>query len=251
MGKEGAEILDILSKYGPLLITIIVGLWARYKFHQQQSFNIKLQEQKAELDKDIKYYEQRLTLLTEHVKFEHGKRNEDFKIWTIKRHEAYADIHEKLLKLYLLLTKLQFFLWGPTEIDIIVSELDIISITEKFGIDNNASSQIAALWRTDENQAKEKLELLLQKDRESKINEVAGIINDKTFQWSLYLPIEMRDILLDLYIKGISNLFNIKDELWRNNETEMNAKLKEAIEKCKIAMNKMVADLSGEIDKIT
>lgn len=234
----------MVLKYSP----IPIGLWGYYAFHKQHSFNKKLQKQKAELDKDIKYYDQRLTLLTEQVKFNHIRRNEDFKLWTIKRHEAYMDMHKYLTRLFYMFGELQLFLWGPVEILTMTSTNDVVNTLEKLDCNQNGINKIVTTWNTDKEQAKEMIELLMQKDLKKKMMEIASIINDKTVLWSLYLPINMRNILLNFYLQVEESFRENDKQLWRTTKNEvLERRIKQLLEECKEIMNKMVTDLSGEL----
>lgn len=97
---------DMILKYGPIIAivislgtAIIGGWWARKKFNKQHEFNKEIAKEKKEYDKELKEYEQRLTVLNERVKSELSRQSEDFKLWTVKRHQAYVELHEAIIEL--------------------------------------------------------------------------------------------------------------------------------------------------------
>lgn len=76
---------DIIQWFGVTLEIILVVI-AVIKFYGKKvienNFNEKLENHKHDLN-----------LITEETKFSYGRMNQDFGLWTVKRHEAYANIH--------------------------------------------------------------------------------------------------------------------------------------------------------------
>lgn len=63
------------------------GIWAWYKFHKQNKFNLMLQEQKNDLDKSLKEYEQQLNNVIEDQKYLNQRKLTDFSLYANKKHE--------------------------------------------------------------------------------------------------------------------------------------------------------------------
>lgn len=258
-------LLNFVVKYG----FIGLGIWTVFKFYKQQSFNKEMKKLEADsaekmlnlktdLEKDIKYYEQRLALLTEQVRCQHDRGTEDFKLWTVKRHQAYAEIHEELVKLFPLICNMSIALQcGYFELDVIHFEEDVIALTKKLKTSLILQTEIIEKWRVDREEANVMLEKLLLINDVRIIGEVSSLIRDKTYRWSLYLPQDRRNDLLNINIPvdiGIDFDMSMLS-LNKLSLDERKKQLCDSIEKliihCRDVMNKMVKDLSGELDKDT
>ena len=90
------DAIDMIVIIVEVLIIVIGGVWAWYKFWQQNKFNLSLQEQKTELDKSLKNHEQQLNRLSEKQKYLNQRKLTDFSLFANKKHERVIDLYEKL-----------------------------------------------------------------------------------------------------------------------------------------------------------
>ena len=162
MDKEVIAVLDGFLKHGTLLITFIVGCWAWYKFNKQREINKELQEQKANLDRGLKQYEQRFSIsfevykgelqkLAEQQRYMNQRRLTDFNLYTTKKHERSIELHEKLFNAR------NKVLWRnnplrqlPTFSD--YNREDMIDFLEKYNITKGRKEELLNRW--EENQRK-------------------------------------------------------------------------------------------------
>lgn len=148
MEKETIDQLDRMLKFGPLLVTVVVGIWVWYKFNKQHVLNTELQDHKAELDKNIKQYEQRLQELTESQKYQNQRRLTDFSLYAAKKHERYIDLYEKLCN------ALNIVIWRNSPLRSLpfftdYNHDDMIEFLDKYNITRARKEELLVLWESD------------------------------------------------------------------------------------------------------
>ena len=169
MDKEVIAVLDGFLKHGTLLITFIVGCWAWYKFNKQREINKELQEQKANLDRGLKQYEQRFSIsfevykgelqkLAEQQRYMNQRRLTDFNLYTTKKHERSIELHEKLFNAR------NKVLWRnnplrqlPTFSD--YNREDMIDFLEKYNITKGRKEELLNRWEENQRDANCKCKL--------------------------------------------------------------------------------------------
>lgn len=130
------------------IVLLIIAGWTWYKFSKQNEINSKLQEQKNELDKNLKNYEQQLNKLIEDQKYLNQRKLTDFSLYANKKHERVIDLYEKLS-----LARNQV-LWRHSPLRRLpaftdYNEDDMLEFLDKFNITRATKDELLQLWKDD------------------------------------------------------------------------------------------------------
>lgn len=199
--KRLMDIITLIMQYGPI---VAVAVWAWYKFNKQHVLNKELQENKAELDKNIKQYEQCLQEVTEKQKYQNQRRLTAFGLYAAKKHERYIDLYERLCQAR------NQVLWRNNPLRLMLTftdynKEDMIEFLDKYNLTRARKEELLALWELNPHEGVRQIHDMMtdQEDFDTRKAVVEAV--KAHLQADLYLP-RMLSNKIDEYTTKLNDL---------------------------------------------
>lgn len=227
---------DIIQWFGVTLEIILVVI-AVIKFYGKKvienNFNEKLENHKHDLN-----------LITEETKFSYGRMNQDFGLWTVKRHEAYANIHATSAEAISRVIKLRGIMSCPDYEHFSEEEIERI-LKDRHFIQSDIDSVIK-VWESDRHFAMKQFNKLDKLYREHQAQLAWGKANNTLIESQLYVSDDTYKMLDALLRDTYFLLTNYRSGYWNEEKGKEEEALASMIpENFKKITVKMRTELSG------
>lgn len=216
-----------------IIVLGIAGIKLYGKNVIENGFKEKLEDHKHDLN-----------LITEETKFNYGRMNQDFGLWTVKRHESYAKLHNatadavsRVMRLRGLVRIPDYEQFSKEEIEQLLKDRNFIQA------DINA---VVSYWDSDRQRAMRQFNKLDKLHREYMAEVACAEAQNALIDSQLYISTEINSMLEELHNKVYSLLIDYRAEYWDEAKGKREEELRQYIpEAWRQATSKMRSELSG------
>jgi len=166
----------------------------------KEKLDEQLEAYKIELQRDIKFHEQKLQVMTEGVKFDFARRQQDFGLYSTKRHEVYLKLHQALAEAQSRVIRLR----GYRELSDYskYSKEEIKKWLDDNGLGQEQKDTVLSRWDSDKTGAVAEVHKLLKLLEEYQASVAIGEANNILIEFQLY----MSDIIVFAVRELVKNL---------------------------------------------
>lgn len=220
-----------------ITVEVALAVWLGIKFYAKKAVEHGFKEK-------IEDHKHDLGLITEATKFNYGRLNQDFGLWTVKRHEAYAKLHAAIANAVSRTMGLRGFMRIPDYQQ--YSEEEIEQLLKDRNFTQADIDSVLLWWDSDRGCALKRLNNLDKLHREYLAEMAYGEAQNALIESQLYTSAEINTKLEELIGKVYKLLVSYRAEYSDEAKRQEEASLREFIpEDWKQITTKMRVELSG------
>ncbi|HWR44207.1 hypothetical protein [Sporomusa sp.] len=220
-----------------ITIEIIAAVWLGIRLYAKKAVEHRFKEKLEDHKHD-------LGLIAEKAKFNYGRMNQDFGLWTVKRHESYAKLHNATAEAISKVMSLRGFARIPNYEQFCKDEIEQL-LKDRNYIQTDIDSVILH-WDSDKKNAMKQFAKLDKLYREHLAEVACSEAQNALIDSQLYISTDTYGMLDELQRKVYFLLINYRAQYWDEIKGKEEDELKKYIpEAWKQVTSKMRSELSG------